>query len=293
MIQRSIGIGGSMVVCLMLGLIAVPEADARGGRGGHQARRPPRVSTPHRGGNRAPANRSPRMPHAATPSRAHANVARSNNAQVHTNNSAVRANNTQARLNPSATPLSRALTNSPNSYTYGTGQGARRYHAYGYGRGYRNRYYGGRSGYGRSQGNSMAIVSRLRSVHASLARIDHAYQGHRVRAMHEISMAIRQMTHRSMVYNGSGFSGGTNTRLTGATGVRGGGVLNGGASNGARRTLHLTQAQADTRMSQALRTTQGISMQLSNQGQNTSGHSRARGHLQRSIREMSVALSIR
>ena len=60
--------------------------------------------------------------------------------------------------------------------------------------------------YGRSQGNNRAIVSRLRSVHSSLARLDHDYNGHRVRAMHSISMAIRQLSHRSMVYSGVGFN---------------------------------------------------------------------------------------
>ncbi len=45
-------------------------------------------------------------------------------------------------------------------------------------------------------------VGRLQSVHASLARIDHDYKGHRVRAMHSVSMAIRQLSHRSMVYSG-------------------------------------------------------------------------------------------
>ena len=111
---------------------------------------------------------------------------------------------------------------SPNSYTYGLGAGARSYQAYGYGRGYRNRSYGGRYGYGRSQGNNRAIVARLRSVHASLARIDHDYQGHRVRAMHAISMAIRQLSHRSMVYSNTGFSSRMNNGQ--AMGMRQGGL---------------------------------------------------------------------
>ena len=100
----------------------------------------------------------------------------------------------------------------PSAYTYGSGNGARSYRAYGYGSGYRNRRYGSGYGYGRSQGNNRAIVARLRSVHASLARIDHDYQGHRVQAMHAISMAIRQLSHRSMVYSGVGFSGMNNGR---------------------------------------------------------------------------------
>ena len=133
---------------------------------------------------------------------------------------------TTAGLNPT-----RATSNglSPNTYTYGYGNGAHRYRAYGYGNGYRNRRYGGGYGYGRSQGNNRAVVSRLRSVHASLARIDHDYQGHRVRAMHAISMAIRQLSHRSMSYSGMGFAPGMNNGR--AMGMRQGG---GGANAIAR-----------------------------------------------------------
>lgn len=172
---------------------------------------------------------------------------------------------------------------SPNTFTYGYGSGARPYRAYGYGNGYRNRGYRGGYGYGRSQGNNRAVIARLRSVHASLARIDHDYQGHRVRAMHAISMAIRQLSHRSMVYSGVGFSGGMNNGL--AMGRRQGGA-------GARRGQPMSQAQSDARMSQDLRILQGINMQLSAQG-NTSGHARASGHVQRAIHELNIALSIR
>ena len=55
----------------------------------------------------------------------------------------------------------------------------------------------------------------------------------------------------------------------------------------------MTQAQSDARMSQALRTLQGISMQLSNQGSGTMGHARASGHVQQAIHELNTALSIR
>jgi hypothetical protein len=184
-----------------------------------------------------------------------------------------------------------ALT--PNSYTYGYGTGARPYRAYGYGLGSRNRYYGGRYGYGRSQGYNRAIVARLRAVRASLARIDHDYQGHRVRAMHSISMAIRQLSHRSMVYSGVGFapgmSGGT------AIGMRRGGGLGAGTGLGVagRGRQPMSQAQSDARMGRDLRVLQGINMQLSNQGSYTSGHARARGHVQHAIYELGVALKIR
>ncbi len=191
-------------------------------------------------------------------------------------------------VNPAAT----STTTNPSSgtYTYGSGQNSRSYRAYGYGRGYRNRSTGRRSGYGRSQSNNRAVVSRLRAVRSNLAQIDHNYQGHRVNAMHSISMAIRQLTHRSMVYRGSGFTSGANNNL--AMGRRQGNRgVNANANALGRQPL--TQAQSDARMSQALRTTQGIHLQLSSQGSSTNGHARARGHVQRAIREMNTALAVR
>jgi hypothetical protein len=192
--------------------------------------------------------------------------------------------------NPAATTAVRPAPSTPNglvpgTYTYGSGIGARRYLAYGYGRGYLNRYRGGRYGYGRSQGNNRAIVARLRSVHNSLARLDHDYQGHRMRAMHAIAMAIRQLSHRSIA-SGVGFGSGMSNNLGVAT-------RRGGVGAGAARPQVLTQAQSDARMSRDLRTLHGISMQLGSQGYNTPGHSRALGHVQRAISELSTALSIR
>ena len=185
-------------------------------------------------------------------------------------------------------------TNTPSSYTYGSGSGARNYRAYGYGSGYRNRYYGGRYGYGRSQGNNRAIISRLRSVHTSLARIDHDYQGHRVRAMHAISMAVRQLSHRSMVYSGVGFSPGMNNGAGAGMGTgMGRGTRQNGLGAGGRRGQSMPQAQSDSIMSQSLRNLQGIGMQLGNQGSNTMGSGRALGHIQHAVRELNVALSIR
>jgi len=186
-----------------------------------------------------------------------------------------------------------------NAYTYGSGAGARPYRAYGYGSGYRNRYYGRRYGYGRSQGNNRAIVSRLRSVQMQLARIDHDYQGHRARAMHQVSMAIRQLSHRSMIYSGVGFAPGMNNRMGMGVGMGRGGVggragLGGAGGVGGRGGAgRMTQGQSDARMSHALRTLQGVNMQLGSQASATNGHARARGHVMQAVRELNVALSIR
>ncbi len=186
-----------------------------------------------------------------------------------------------------------------NGYTYGYGAGARPYRAYGYGSGYRNRYYGRRYGYGRSQGNNRAIVSRLRSVQMQLARIDHDYQGHRVRAMHQVSMAIRQLSHRSMIYSGVGFAPGTNNGMGMGMGMgRGGmggraGLGNAGGNGGRGGAGRMSQAQSDARMSHSLRTLQGVNMQLGSQASSSNGHARARGHVMQAVRELNVALSIR
>ena len=195
-------------------------------------------------------------------------------------------NTTTSTTTPASTTTTPNVlaTTTPTSYTYGTGSTARSYTARGYGRGYGNSY-GGRRGYGQSQGTNRAAVSRLRAVHSSLARIDHDYQGHRARAMHSISMAIRQLSNRSSVYRNTGFNGNMNNRA---------GMANrGGAGAGRGRRQPMTQAQSDQIMSQALRTTQGVQMQLASQGNASGGHARARGHLQHSIREMNTALSIR
>ena len=163
-----------------------------------------------------------------------------------------------------------------NAYTYGTGSGARRFRAYGYGSGYRNRSYGRRYGYGRSQGPNRAVISRLRSVQMQLARIDHDYQGHRVRAMHQISMAIRQLSHSSMIYSGVGFAPGMNNgRGAGQRGLGGrGGIAGGGGIGGRGGAGRMSQAQSDARMGHSLRILQGVNMQLASQAGYSNGHAR-------------------
>jgi hypothetical protein len=245
----------------------------------------------------------------------HGSQVRSNGTQARLNRLQSRLNNTHARLNNSSTRSAQAASASANrnhaagtlnpsttaslnatrpsfgsTYTYGSGAAARHYRAYGYGNGYRNRSYGSRYGYGRSQGNNRGIVSRLRSVHSSLARIDHDYQGHRVRAMRSIAMAIRQLSHRSMGFGRAGFASGMNNGLGAGMGR---GLRQIGVGGGGVRGQVMPQAQSDARMSRALRTLQGIGMQLGNQGSNSMGHRQALGHIQHASQELNTALSIR
>jgi hypothetical protein len=253
-----------MLAGLVIGLIGLAEARANefrsGSRGGRGQKGPQGAA-----GRRAFA--APRMPRPANARRG-----------------------TVGTGNPAATTVSKPTPWAPNglvpsTYHYGTGIGGRRYTAYGYGRGYHNRYRGLGYGYGRSQGNNRAIVARLRAVHASLARLDHDYQGHRVRAMHAIALAIRQLGHRSMA-GGSGFGRGTGNNLAVA-------MRRGGAGTGGARPHMLTQAQSDARMSRDLRTLQGISMQMNTQAYYSPGRTRALGYVQRAIGELHTALSIR
>jgi hypothetical protein len=285
-------IRGPLLVALLVGLMTVPESLAKGpkgGRPGGRGGRAPRYSAPRRPG-RAPNAKAPHLPHAAAPARNN-QAGRGNNmttqprvTNARTDAHQTHPNNTGGLARSGAAAGTTMKPPSPNSYTYGTGNRARQYHAYGYGHGYRNR--SGGAGYGRSQGTSRAIVSRLRSVHTALARLGHDYRGHRVKAMHAISMAIRQLSHRSMVYSAGGFAS------VGATG-RNGALANRNGNNGNRRNTHLTQAQSDSRMSHALRTTQGIHRQLVIQGQSSRGHARARAHVAHAIHEMNTALTIR
>jgi hypothetical protein len=326
---RSGWMRGALAVAMVVGPFAGAEAEARGGRGGHggHASHPPRVAAVHRSA-RPPSFKPPKMPHASAPAhrntKAGAQVHNSqvHNSQVHHANTAVNHANaatsgthrgtTAAGARPavatSTVNNTQSAATNPFGYTYGSGSRAQRYHAYGYGRGYRNRNYGGRRGYGRSQGQNRAVVGRLRSVHASLARIDHDYQGHRVRAMQQVSMAIRQLSHRSMGYGGMGYGSGMNGgmgmnggRGMGMNGGRGMGLNNGmgmagrqgGLGAGGRGMQRMSQAQSDARMGQSLRNLQGVNMQLTNLGSNTSGHSRARGHVTMAMHELNTALMIR
>ena len=116
--------------------------------------------------------------------------------------------------------------------------------------------------------------------------------------MHQVSMAIRQLSHRSMIYSGVGFASGRNNGMgrgmgmgqQGGFGGRGG---VGGGIGGRGGAGRMSQAQSDARMGHSLRILQGVNMQLGNPGAFSSGHGRARGHVMQAVHELNVALSIR
>ncbi len=176
----------------------VPNVIAHGGgHGGHSGGHAPRM--PHFSGGGQPAYRPSGTSHStmsagsnrmstrmgANSNQTRTTHARSSNGKTRSGASTAATTGSAASATSTSLKSTLAASNglSPNTYTYGTGNGARNYRAYGYGNGSRNRRYGRGSGYGRNQGNARAIVAQLRSVRSNLARIDHTYQGHRVRAM--------------------------------------------------------------------------------------------------------------
>ena len=290
---------------LIAGLGYVPAANAQKGRAAPHVSAPhvsaPHFSAPHYSAPRMPqAPRAPRMPQQMNwhPNYAAANRARSS-AASHVATS--RANHT---ANPAAYSAARAASNARRVAAARSHAGSAQHNYYGRSRRYggyhyRPRYYAsGRrySGSSTSRADRM-VVSRLRSAHANLARLDHDYQGRRIRAMHHISMAIRQMSHRSMMSQGTGYS----ARMTGMRrNVNGNGN---GNINGNRNGMRLSQAQSDSRMRHSLLMVTGAGQMLSQQssatnasfvssGANT-GRYRAYGYIHMAANELSTALRIR
>ncbi len=257
-----------IVVALLVGFLTTSEVVASGG--------PPRSRGPR------PSAHHPAPHHSAAPVR---RSQPNNRAMVQPHRNTGRASTSAPHVANRVAPgvkhptVTSAAMAPGNRSIYGAGTSFRHYTARGYGRGYQNHYYGSR-GYGRSQGNARSIVNRLRSVHASLVRLDHDYQGHRVQAMHAISRAIHQLSHRSVASRSINLARGSAVRRVSTTG-------------GIRQVQPLTQAQSDSRMAQAMRTTQGINLQLSEQGRNSANHVRAHGYLQRAVHELRIALAVR
>ena len=333
--RRSSWMGGSLLAALIFGLMAMPEADARAGTagaavamggGGHAAAY--RGSRPRTGHSRCPASsrrRCPAQRHRARQCRARARTDQQRD--THTNNA-----QTQSQQRPD--PGQQRQDPGQQYGRHGHGAGLHGYghhdatdkpaqashHANRVHQHFpvqlhlwhrrrtpaatgptatarlpqpllRNRY-----GYGRSQGNNRAIVSRLRSVHASLARLDARLPGpprpgdafdldghpsalapvdglrqHGLRGRHEQQLS-------------SGHAG--RSRPRDAAGAE----LNGGA--GRRSQPHAPGAvrRPDEPGPADLAGDQHAAQQP---GLDTTGHARARGHVQHAMRELNTALAIR
>ncbi len=176
------------------------------------------------------------------------------------------------------------------------------YAPYGYRGGYRrnrgnsygSRYSGRRSyGYGnrnyQSQQFNRMLSQQLRSAHRSLARLDRDYQGHRSRAMRNISMAVRQLSGGSNYYRGN--AGMMNNGMAN-NGMANNGMRNRGGMNRNMGGMRMSQAQSDARMGRALRMLQNVNMELTNRGYSTR-HARSRAYVQRGMQELNTGLMIR
>jgi hypothetical protein len=145
----------------------------------------------------------------------------------------------------------------------------------------RHRSYSSGRRYASNSGNNRAIIQRLRSTHASLSRINREYQGHRVKAMHAIGQAIRQLEHRSGGTGGAGFAAPVhafqNRNRAGAGGAQA-----------------MSQAQSDARMQQARRTLQSVHQHLTNNVTTVSyARVRSSGSVRRAIQELNLAMRVR
>ena len=268
------------VACLMAALallFLVPNAEARGGGrgqggGGHPAARqaaaPRGNSHPHPAPRQAnPARQAQTMQHQAQQAmhRQAQTMQRQAQAQARAQS---RAGTTAGNLNRPR----RSLVSASNAYASRRNMVRRRGS------------YGSSNRNANNQQYNRAIVSKLRSTHGSLARLDHDYQGHRVRAMHAIGQAVQQLSRRSSSYSRTSFASSLSPANRNRTGT--------GAGTGTGWRQPMSQAQSDARMRRALRTLQGIGVQMSSQS-GTSSQGRARGSIQRATRELSVALRVR
>ena len=274
------------VIVLMLApdLLAAGGKGAKGGGGARPAapRAAYRQATPARNTYRPPqAAYRPAMPRVAAPRRATAQrpPARRPSTNVKRPTPRPAKSVSTANLNRRVVPRSVMLPRT-------TSASASRRYTNSRGRGYahragirRTRGYGYSRRYAASNQNTRGVVQRLRATNASLARLDHDYQGHRVRAMRSIQQAIRQLAHTS-----------TTSRRSFAN--RGG--VNGRNRVGlaANRPQPIPQVQSDARMRRAGQTLQGVNVQLT-RNSNTPSHTYARRYVQTAMREIGVALRVR
>jgi hypothetical protein len=127
--------------------------------------------------------------------------------------------------------------------------------------------------------NNGQLVSELHSTMLLLAQAQHDYQGHRVRAIHQIGNAIRTLEPASVRRN----------QANAASSIANIGNANG---TGAGNKNRMPQATSDGHLQTALQRLNTIENQLTNFG-STSHHARARLDVQKAIQELNLALNIR
>jgi hypothetical protein len=248
------------------------KGHAGGGHGGgrHGAAHAPKAhAAPH------PSSKLPRAPR---------NKGMKAPATAHANNGKTPKPHSNAKPHPShkaATAARAGAAGGPGRATSNRDHGAHRSYArgrmpYRYGSSY------GRRNYGLNR-YAGALASRLRSAHATLARADHDYKGHRVQAMRAVRSAIRQLGHSSRRGYGAGMAG-----LPGRANRNNAGVRRVGQAQG----RPLSQAQSDALMRHARGTLSLVSSHMAGQG-GTARTGRAFGYVNRAIRHINMALTVR
>ncbi len=237
----------------------VPQADAQQGRPHTSAPKMPHVSAPK------PPKMARQQVQKFNQQAMNQNLARQRQfqqAQINAQRNAMRNQGNQNRV----TAQRSGRTNTGRSVSNGYRPGSRRYRTQNYSRRYAS-----------SNRAISGVVSRLRSTHRSLARLDHDYKGHRRRAMSAIHTAIRYLSHSSVRRSLSRVNnvGGVNKNRPNVVGRQ-----------------RMPQAQSDAQMRRAMQSLQLVSSRLANSG-STSNHYRARGAVQAAYRELGTALQIR
>jgi hypothetical protein len=289
-----------------LGLILVPEARAQKGHGGghsgggHMSAPHVNMSMPRMNYSAPRPPKMPNMNHSSTSAKSTNRVAGSKTYSTRaskgtSSGTLTRTSGTTGGSNKTAAGIAGAARPGTGTTaatgTTGTPSGhgrARRYWGYAVGR----RYGAYNSALALNHRYNQMVIARLRTAHANLARINHDYAGNRVRAMHNIGMAIRQLSHRSMMYQGVGYA----PRVNNLAMQTGAGRRIGTGTGGMR----MPQAMSDARMRHSLYLVQGAGQMLAqsgggmnyNNGYNA-GRARALGYVQMAAHHIHMGLMIR
>lgn len=137
--------------------------------------------------------------------------------------------------------------------------------------------------------SNTAPASTLHSTMTRLNQAEHDYNGHRARAIHEISTAIRHLgTQAGQSNTGntgpahSGNANGTNTATRTATGT-GTGTATGSGQK-------LPQAMSDAYLREAQQSLVSLESQMNTNGINSHSFTQAKSSVQNAIRELNLAL---
>lgn len=160
------------------------------------------------------------------------------------------------------------------------------------GNGYRNpgmnRNY---NNYNHNNYNNSSVVPALQSALSTLSSAQHDYQGHRVKAMHEVQAAIRHMQPAAARSVGGGIAPSVNNGII--PGPNASALAGFGAGAAVPKTA-MPQATSDAHLRKALQSLSVVESHLRAQTQSANrAHVQAHGSVQRAAQELRLALNIR